>query len=315
MVNDGAAAAVPPDVAGRLAANCHAVLQIADLPRPPAAAPAGADPENRPFLAVAIAHVDRHAVCNPHSRPDTRPVSIHSFRFRGLRGLAEEIPAMVTTFHPPRHEAPDDRTPAAATPEGNTPDEELFRRFRSTRDPAAFESLVHRFERELYGYLRRYLHDAQLAEDVFQATFLRVHQKADRFEPGRRFRPWLYAVATHQAIDARRRDRRHRLAALDAPRGRDGDSAALVDTLPAAGDRAGDRLEDEESCRWVRAAVAGLPPAQRDAVALVYGRGLKYRQVAEALGIPIGTVKSRLHAALTALRVAGRRPMASPACS
>lgn len=217
---------------------------------------------------------------------------------------------MVTTAHQPHHEAPDDRTPAAGIP-----DEELFRRFRSTRDPAAFASLVHRFERELYGYLRRYLHDAQLAEDVFQATFLRVHQKADRFEEGRRFRPWLYAVATHQAIDARRRDRRHRLAALDAPRGGHGDSAALVDSLPASGDRAGDRLDDEESCRWVREAVAGLPAAQRDAVTLVYGRGLKYRQVAEALGIPLGTVKSRLHAALAALRAAGRRPAASPACS
>lgn len=216
---------------------------------------------------------------------------------------------MVTTARQPRREAPDDRVPVA-----DTPDEELFRRFRSTRDPAAFESLVHRFERELYGYLRRYLHDAQLAEDVFQATFLRVHQKADRFEEGRRFRPWLYAVATHQAIDARRRDRRHRLAALDAPRGVSGDSA-LVDVLSAAGDRAGERLDDEESCRWVREAVSGLPAAQRDTVALVYGRGLKYRQVAEALGIPIGTVKSRLHAALAALRAAGRRPAASPACS
>lgn len=218
---------------------------------------------------------------------------------------------MVTTAHQPRDEAPDDDR----NRDKNTPDEELFRRFRSTRDPAAFETLVHRFERELYGYLRRYLHDAQLAEDVFQATFLRVHEKSERFEEGRRFRPWLYAVATHQAIDARRRDRRHRVAALDAPRGAHGEPTALVDTLPARVDRDGERLDDEESCRWVREAVSGLPAAQRDTVALVYGRGLKYRQVAEALGVPIGTVKSRLHAALAALRAAGRRPAASPACS
>jgi RNA polymerase sigma-70 factor (ECF subfamily) len=207
---------------------------------------------------------------------------------------------MVTTVHPPRDEAPD---------------EELFRRFQSTRDQAAFETLVHRYERELYGYLRRFLHDAQLAEDVFQATFLQVHRKADRFEEGRRFRPWLYAVATHQAIDARRRDRRHRQAPLDARQGGRGESPALVDSLPAGGPTAGERLADEESCRWVREAVAGLPAAQRDAVAMVYGRGLKYRQVAAALGIPIGTVKSRLHAALVGLRAAGRRPAASPACS
>jgi len=203
-------------------------------------------------------------------------------------------------------EAPDD---------DRTTDEELFRRFRSTRDPAAFEALVHRFERELYGYLRRFLHDAQLAEDVFQATFLRVHEKAGRFEEGRRFRPWLYAVATHQAIDARRRDRRHRPSHHDARAGGLGEPVTLVDALAAAGETATARLATEESCRWVREAVAGLPAAQRDAVALVYGRGLKYRQVAEALGIPVGTVKSRLHAALVTLRGAGRRPAASPACS
>jgi RNA polymerase sigma-70 factor (ECF subfamily) len=198
-------------------------------------------------------------------------------------------------------EAPDD---------DRTSDEELFLRFRSSRDPAAFESLVHRFERELYGYLRRYLHDAQLAEDVFQATFLRVHEKSGRFEEGRRFRPWLYAVATHQAIDARRRDRRHRHASRDARPGGRGEPVPPVDSLAAASKTAGERLDAEESRRWVREAVCGLPAAQRDAVALVYGRGLKYRQAAQALRIPIGTVKSRLHAALVTLRAAGRPPAA-----
>ena len=93
-----------------------------------------------------------------------------------------------------------------------TTDEDLIQRVRDHDDGPAFETLVHRYERELYGFLRRYLNDAELAEDVFQATFLRVHQKRGRFLDGHRFRPWLYAVATNQAIDARRRNHRHRTA-------------------------------------------------------------------------------------------------------
>src|SRR5262249_62113741 len=79
----------------------------------------------------------------------------------------------------------------------------------------AFSELVHRYERELYSYLRRYLGDATMAEDAFQATFLQVHLKCDQFEEGRKFRPWLYTIATNQAIDAQRRNKRHRSISLD----------------------------------------------------------------------------------------------------
>ena len=63
--------------------------------------------------------------------------------------------------------------------------------------------------------MRRYVGSAEMAEDVFQATFLQVYVKRDRFEVGRRFRPWLYTIATNQAIDAQRRNRRHRMVSLD----------------------------------------------------------------------------------------------------
>ena len=75
--------------------------------------------------------------------------------------------------------------------------------------------LVHRYERELYSYLRRYLGDAAMAEDAFQGTFLQIHLKCGQFEPGRKFRPWLYTIATNQAIDAQRRNKRHRMVSLD----------------------------------------------------------------------------------------------------
>ena len=78
-----------------------------------------------------------------------------------------------------------------------------------------FAELVRRYERELYSYLRRYLGDAEMAEDAFQAAFLQVHLKCQQFEAGRSVRPWLYTIATNQAIDAQRRSRRHRMVSLD----------------------------------------------------------------------------------------------------
>ena len=89
-----------------------------------------------------------------------------------------------------------------------TSDEALLLRYRDTGDSEAFVELVHRYERELYSYLRRYLGDSAMAEDAFQRAFLQVHLKCEQFEEGRRFRPWLYAIATNQAIDLGRRNRR-----------------------------------------------------------------------------------------------------------
>ncbi len=94
-------------------------------------------------------------------------------------------------------------------------DEQLLLAYRAEEAAEAFESLVHRYERELYSYLFRYLGDAAMADDAFQATFLQVHLKCEQFEEGRKFRPWLYTIATNQSIDAQRRNKRHRVLSLD----------------------------------------------------------------------------------------------------
>ena len=77
-------------------------------------------------------------------------------------------------------------------------------RYREEGKAAIFSEIVHRYERELYRYLGRYLGDQTTAEDVFRVTFLQVHLKRGLFENGRPFRSWLYAIATHQAVDALR---------------------------------------------------------------------------------------------------------------
>ncbi len=183
-------------------------------------------------------------------------------------------------------------------------DEDLLLEYRSVGDRLAFEELVHRYERELYNYLRHYLGDAQMAEDTFQAAFLQVHLKCEKFEPGRKVRPWLYTVATNQAIDAQRRNRRHRMVSLDRRSGGgegEEDAGALVELIDSEELGPVDRLESEEQRRSVRRAVDGLPDSLRQVLLLVYYQGLKYREAAEVLSIPVGTVKSRLHAAIRRL--------------
>jgi RNA polymerase sigma-70 factor, ECF subfamily len=190
------------------------------------------------------------------------------------------------------------RTPQAAEPPS---DEDLLERFRTSGDEDAFAAMVRRYELELFNYLRRYLGNAEMAEDVFQATFLQIYLKKESFEQGRRFRPWLYTIATNQAIDAQRRNKRHKMVSLDNRTGGDDDVGALVEMLAGRDPTADQKLEGEEAKAWVREAVDELPDPLRSALLLVYHQGMKYREAAETLGIPVGTVKSRLHSAILKL--------------
>ncbi len=186
-------------------------------------------------------------------------------------------------------------------------DEDLLQRFRRGQADA-FAHLVRRYERELYGYLRRYLQDASLAEDVFQNTFLQVYVKSGQYEAGRPVRPWLYTIATHQAIDAMRRNGRHQAVSLDESRegsgGRagEGDLATLLEMLECRGPSPVDAATAQERKEQVRAGVERLPDFLRQVLVLAYYQGLKYREIADILRIPVGTVKSRLHAALVKLQ-------------
>jgi RNA polymerase sigma-70 factor (ECF subfamily) len=184
-------------------------------------------------------------------------------------------------------------------------DEELLERFRR-KQTEAFGVLVRRYERELFGYLRRYLGDASLAEDVFQNTFLQLYVKSGQYEPGRPVRPWLYTIATHQAIDALRRNNRHQAVSLDETRtdAGDGELVGLMELLESRGPAPVEAATAEERREQVRAGVERLPDFLKQVLLLAYYQGLKYREIADILGIPVGTVKSRLHAALVKLQEA-----------
>jgi len=180
-------------------------------------------------------------------------------------------------------------------------DEQLLFEYRSTENATVFAELVSRYERELYNYLKRFLADATMAEDVFQTTFLQVHLKSDLFEQGRKFRPWLYTIATNQAIDAQRRNRRHRRLSLDQGQNVGDGSGSLMEVIATRESGPCQSAESLEWAEWVREAVTTLPDPLQNAVRLVYFRGMKYREAAKVLSIPVGTVKSRLHSAISRL--------------
>lgn len=228
----------------------------------------------------AVASVETMDIDQPHPAPGTDPLT---------SGPPSEVRAGGTQ--------PSTNNPVEPT------DEDLLQQFCAAADGQAYEVLVRRYEQELFSYLRRYLGNAEMAEDVFQATFLQVYLKRERFEQGRRFRPWLYTIATNQAIDAQRRNRRHRMVSLDQKTS-DDEVGGLMEIVSADGPTAIEQLEDEEAKEWVRTAVDSLPETLRAALILVYHQGMKYREAADVLGIPVGTVKSRLHAALLRLNQA-----------
>jgi RNA polymerase sigma-70 factor (ECF subfamily) len=154
----------------------------------------------------------------------------------------------------------------------------------------AFDALYGRYRRRLYSFLLRYVQDEAAAEDLFQDTFLRLLRAAPGWRPQARLSTWLYRVALNLCVDRSRKRHEETLdpELAEAIPARDADPQATLQTLEAL-----DRLRME---------VAGLPAEQRAVLLLRVNEGLGEQEVAEIVGCPVGTVKSRLHYALRRLR-------------
>lgn len=184
-------------------------------------------------------------------------------------------------------------------PQSDPTDEQLFSRYRSG-DLHALRELIDRYQPDLLRFLYRMTGDRQLAEDAFQDAFLQLHTSGDSFDPSRRFRPWVFTIAANKARDALRKRKRRQAVELSAPvRGSGGgDSASLVDLLEIDAPSPDDGLTAAERDAMVQRALGSLPDPLREILLLAYFQRLSYAQIADDLGIPLGTVKSRLHSAV-----------------
>ncbi|MBM4024478.1 MAG: sigma-70 family RNA polymerase sigma factor [Planctomycetes bacterium] len=167
-------------------------------------------------------------------------------------------------------------------------------------DPGAFRELVRRYGDGVLGYLCRMTGNRDQAEDLFQETFTKVHEKAPSFRGGS-FKSWLYTIATRVSIDTLRRRRRMAFLSLSRQTDGDDDPPALAELAdPDAADPV-DELVKEEQKEQVRRAIAALPAGQRAALILSYYQQLSYAEVAEALGCSVGAVKTQMSRALAKL--------------
>ena len=151
-------------------------------------------------------------------------------------------------------------------------------------DGEAFEQLVHRFQRRLYGFAYRYVRDPDEAQDLVQEVFLRLYRKLGRFDPHRPFEPWLWRVAANVCANY-----------LDKHLSR----AAALEGDPDLGTTSPPALLEETR---LGAALTRLPPAYRLLLALHYQADMPVAEIAETLGATEATVKSRLYRARTQLQ-------------
>jgi RNA polymerase sigma-70 factor (ECF subfamily) len=168
-------------------------------------------------------------------------------------------------------------------------------------DDDAFPALVGRYARELVPYLARVTGSRTTADDIFQEAFLQVHQSAHTFDLSRRFKPWLYTIAVNKARDWHRRQSRRRAISLSTPIGPSGEGGGIIDLLEGESVPATAALEQAELAARVREAVDAMPHHLREIILLSYFQKMSYNQIADTLQIPLGTVKSRLHAAVANL--------------
>jgi RNA polymerase sigma-70 factor (ECF subfamily) len=167
-------------------------------------------------------------------------------------------------------------------------------------DPEAFPALVERYRKQLFNFLARFTNDAALADDVFQEAFLQLHISAAAFDPSRRLKPWLFTIAANKARDAMRSRTRRQAAPLDATVGGSAadDKTSYADLMPADIPPPDESLLNFETREAVQKIVDRMPENLRMVLLLSYFHGFAYKDIAEMLDVPLGTVKSRLHAAV-----------------
>jgi RNA polymerase sigma-70 factor, ECF subfamily len=165
------------------------------------------------------------------------------------------------------------------------------------RDPAALEVLYDRYSRVVYSFALRIVADPQIAEELLQEVFLRTWQQGAAFRESRgAFVTWLLSITHNMAIDeVRKRRRRPQKADSEEPEAL---LAAVADTRQD--------VEDEVWLSSLRDTITGamtlLPPAQRDVIEMAYFQGLTQREIAERLGEPLGTIKTRTRLGIQKLR-------------
>jgi len=224
------------------------------------------------------------------------PTTVRRATRRSEKSADAAFPHNTLVAPQPANMSPIRLTVPASSPKQS--DEDLLAAYRKG-DRAAFSRLVDAYQRELFHFLVRFVGDRAAAEDIFQESFLQVHQSAAQFDPERRFRPWLFTIAANKARDYLRAQSRrptNQLQAAIAPS--NDDSGEFIDLLKGEEISPSEPMEKRELQELVQKTVMEMPSNFREILLLSYFHQFPYKQIGEILDIPLGTVKSRLHAAV-----------------
>jgi RNA polymerase sigma-70 factor (ECF subfamily) len=166
-------------------------------------------------------------------------------------------------------------------------------------EEGAFREIVSRYKNGLYAFLRNFLTQQDVIDDVFQETFLQLFTSQESFDRERPLRPWLYTIAANKAKDALRKIQRTAAVPIGTmTESEDMSFGDMLNVLSAEDEAPFDDLEKDETAVTVRRVVSNMPDNLREILVLAYFNKFSYKQMSEALSIPIGTVKSRLHTAV-----------------
>ena len=159
-------------------------------------------------------------------------------------------------------------------------------------DMRSFDTLVKRWEKPLLNYCYRMVNDIALAEDLRQEVFLRIYRSAKTFRARAKFSTWMYRIATNLCINTLAKPGHWKETPVAAYL--ESESEGLDDRLIDPSDQPDEVVVKKERESWVRSAVACLPEDQRVVVIMRHYHDLKFREIAEILGCPISTIKSRM---------------------
>jgi RNA polymerase sigma-70 factor (ECF subfamily) len=177
-------------------------------------------------------------------------------------------------------------------------DSHLLERYRRGEE-AAFREIVSRYKHSLYAFLRRFVNQQDIVEDVFQETFLQLYTSRESFDTERPLRPWLFTIAANKAKDALRKIQRQATMSLGtmADAG-DVSQDEVVNILTSYETTPEEEVSKDETATRVRQIITDMPDNLREILLLAYFEQFSYKHMAQILSIPIGTVKSRLHTAV-----------------
>jgi len=179
-----------------------------------------------------------------------------------------------------------------------TTDAELLDRY-AAGDESAFREIVSRYKNSLYAFLKHFLNRQDLIEDIFQETFLQLFTSRESFDPDRPLRPWLFTIAANKAKDALRKSQRTSAIPIGTiSESREMSFDDVLNTLTFDNTMPYEELEKGEISSRVAEIIASMPENLREILILAYFNKFSYKQMAQILSIPIGTVKSRLHTAV-----------------